>query len=310
MRVVVSGATGFAGRWLVRELEQAGHVALAMPPSSALDVTDTPAVSAFVNETRPDAVAHLAGVAFGPDARREPDRAIAINEGGTRAVLTAAASLAPTPGVLVVSSSEVYGHPDPGDLPLAEDAQLRAEHPYARSKLAQEDAAAEARRAGLRVVVVRPFNHAGPGQRPEFVVPAVARRVVEAIRAGRDEIPAGNVDVRRDFCDVRDVVRAYRLILETLSDDGLPRRPVYNVATGRSTAIRTLIDTFAAFAGADIGIVVDPALVRADDPPDIRGDASALRAELGWEPRIRLETTLRDVFDEAQRAASVGATLR
>ena len=297
MRVLVTGATGFVGRWLVRDLETAGHTAIGTPPSADLDITDQRAVAGFVAEVRPEVIAHLAAVAFGPDARRDPDRAFAVNEGGTRSVLSAAAGNGRTP-VLLASSSDVYGTPAPEDLPLRETAPLRATQPYGLSKVRAERAVFE--RAGdLPVAVVRPFNHTGPGQRAGFVVPALATRIVQAAGRGQGTIPAGNVDVRRDLSDVRDVVRAYRLILEALADGGLTAgHRLYNVSSGRAVAIREIVEALAAIAGIDVTIEVDPTLVRPDDPPEIRGDASLIRSDLGWQPTIPLEVTLRDVVEE------------
>lgn len=300
MNVLVTGATGFVGRWLLRELLAAGHEALGTPPSSALDISDPAAVARFVQHSAPDAIAHLAGVSYGPDARRDPVHALAVNEGGTRSIIAAAAASAtPTP-VLVVSSSEVYGAPDLRDLPLNEASPLRADQPYGLSKLAQERAAIEAAGGGhVPIVIVRPFNHAGPGQRREFVMPAFAERVLSAKENGQRIIPAGNVEVRRDFSDVRDVVRAYRLILESFDNADVSSEPrIYNVASGRAITIRDIAQAFAGLAGIPIDIEVDPLHVRAGDPPEIRGDASSIGADLGWQPAIPLEVTLKDVFDD------------
>jgi GDP-4-dehydro-6-deoxy-D-mannose reductase len=304
VRILVTGATGFVGRWLIRDLGAAGHDAVGTPPSSELDVTNQAAVAAFVASVRPDAIAHLAAVSYGPDARREPERAFEINEGGTRAVLSAAqARMTP---VLVVSSSEVYGVPAPEDLPLREGAPLRANQPYGLSKVAAERAVLEPD-WGLPVVVVRAFNHTGPGQRRDFVVPALAARIALASLRGEWAISAGNVDVLRDFCDVRDVVRAYRLVVEALAAGDLPaERRIYNVASGRAVAIREIVETLAAIAGIDVAINVDPALVRSDDPPEIRGDASLIATDLGWGPAIPLDITLRDVMREIQSESLPG----
>ncbi len=298
MRVLVTGATGFVGRWLMRELESGAHEAIGTGGRAELDITDAPAVEAMVSSVRPDAIAHLAGISYGPDARRDTDVAFAVNAGGTRAVM--AAATARSIPVLVVSSSEVYGSPTPDELPLRETAPLVAEQPYGLSKLAQERVAHESTGGGgPPLVIVRPFNHTGPGQRREFVVPALAERVVAARRSGSGMIAAGNVDVRRDFSDVRDVVRAYRLILEDFATSApAPGPRIYNVASGRTVAIRDIAESFAALAGIDIRIDVDPSLVRESDPPEIRGDASSIEAQLGWRPTIPFERTLRDVYED------------
>jgi GDP-4-dehydro-6-deoxy-D-mannose reductase len=301
LKVLVTGGTGFAGRWLVRELTESGHAAVAMPGRAELDIGDRPGVAAVVAETRPDVIAHLAGLAFGPDARRDPAYAMAVNEGGTRSILEAA--LTASVPCLIVSSSDVYGVPDAADLPLDEDAPCRADQPYGLSKLAAERAARDAAAAGLRVVIVRPFNHTGPGQRQDFVVPALATRIVAARSAGHDWIEVGNVDVRRDIGDVHDVVRAYRLLLDALErgdiEAGTPE--IFNVATGRATTIRSIVLQLAELADFEVELRVDASLVRSNDPPEIRGDASRLMAAVGWRPLIPLETTLRDVLADVER---------
>jgi GDP-4-dehydro-6-deoxy-D-mannose reductase len=305
VRVLVTGASGFAGQWLVRELKAAGHVALPAPRGADDDIWNVEVVRHNLDEAQPDAVAHLAAVSFGPDAAADPERAMQTNVGGTEAMVEAIARVNPGICLLVASSSEVYGPPDPADLPLREDAALRATAPYGLSKLAQENVALQgAARFGIRVAVTRAFNHTGPGQRPMFAAPAFARRIL-AVKAGQaTTIPAGNVDVRRDLGDVRDVVVAYRLVLELLRDGGVTGPLVVNVATGHAVAIRDVIQALSRAAGIDAPIEVDPALVRQGDPLEIRGDASLLRGLTGWRPTFELEQTLQDllanVADEAQ----------
>jgi GDP-4-dehydro-6-deoxy-D-mannose reductase len=301
VRIVVTGATGFVGRWLMRELEATGHEAIGTPASSVLDISDSDAVGAFVGGVRPEAVVHLAGMSYGPDARADPDRAMAVNAVGTRNLMRAVHDLAGSVPVLVASSSEVYGNPDQSDLPLRESAPLRTDQPYGLSKLAQEQTTFEAAEAfGIPVIIARAFNHTGPGQRPDFVVPALAARIVAAQKDGHHVIRAGNVDVRRDIGDVRDVVRAYRLLIEGVATTRLPRDQfVYNVATGKPVAIREVIDRLGALAGIDVDIEIDPALVRTDDAPEICGDASRLSAAVGWHPSIELDETLADILRDA-----------
>jgi GDP-4-dehydro-6-deoxy-D-mannose reductase len=301
VRVFVTGASGFVGRWWIPELLSAGHEPLAAPGSSSLDVTDESALATHIELVRPDAVIHLAGVSFGPDARRDPDRAVAVNVGGTEALIAAIVATGRLMPLLIAGSSEVYGRPDPSDLPLNEGAPTNPEQAYGRTKLAQERIAfAAAERYRLPVVVTRSFNHTGPGQRAEFVAPALARRVLEARTTGASAISVGNIDVRRDIGDVRDVVRAYRLLIEALAVGTIEPGTVLNVATGRAIAIRQVLATLCEIAGVTAEPVVDPTLVRADDPPEIRGDASRLRDATGWQPTIDLERTLRDLVESIE----------
>lgn len=303
MRVVVSGATGFVGHWLIRELNAVGHESIATPPSSVLDITDEAAVARFLAEARPDAVAHLAGMAYVPDAARDPAGAVRVNVGGTEVLLAVVASMGRPIPVLVAGSSEVYGRPRPEDLPLTEAAPTRTDQPYGRSKLAQERAAlALADRHDLPIIVTRSFNHTGPGQRAEFVAPAFARRVLAARAAGAREIRTGNIDIRRDLGDVRDVARAYRLLLEGLAAGALGKTRVVNVATGRSVSIRAVLSILCRLAGVQAEPVVDPVLVRPDDPAEITGDAARLRALTGWAPEIDLEQTLADLLASIEAA--------
>jgi GDP-4-dehydro-6-deoxy-D-mannose reductase len=302
VRVFVTGAGGFVGRWLCRELEGGDHevAAGASADGGRLEIRDADAVRKALHDARPEAIVHLAAISSAPDAAARPDEAFAVTVGGTVNLLEAALGLTEPPHVLVVGSSEVYGDPDPSTLPLSEDAPLRPRKPYALSKVAQESVAlAYAARFGLSLAVVRPFNHTGPGQRDAFVVPAIARRVL-ALRQGRaDDIPVGNVDVRRDFSDVRDVTRAYRLLLEALANGRVePGGQVLNVASGESIAIRRVVELLAQAAGVDAVMRTDPALVRQGDPVEIRGDPSTLRHLTGWRSRISLTDTLRDVFSE------------
>jgi GDP-4-dehydro-6-deoxy-D-mannose reductase len=302
VKILVTGATGFVGRWLVDELAIAGHLPIAAPGHDRLDVADPAAVRRVVERVGPDAIVHLAAIASRVEAARDPRRTIEVNVGGTANVLQAARDLGGRLPVLVASSSEVYARSKPGDGPLAETAPLaETDDPYARSKQAAEAVTLGAADSGQRVVITRAFNHTGPGQRTTFAIPAFARRITDARDHGRSDIVVGHVDVERDIGDVRDTVRAYRLLIEALAAGGLGTSRTFNIATGRAVSLRDVIDRLGRLAGIDVEIRVDPALVRKDDPPLIVGDASALRVATGWEPTWDLDATLAAVLADAER---------
>jgi len=303
VRVLVTGASGFAGTWLSAELEANKHEVIALPPD--VDVREFEPVADFQLAHDVDAVVHLAAIAFAPDATADPGQAYSVAIRGTANVMEAARLSRSQPVVLVVGSSEVYGAPRPDDLPLTESAALHPQSTYALAKLAQESIAlGYAARHAMNVVVVRPFNHIGPGQRTDFVVPALAKRIHAAAQSGADHIAVGNVDVRRDFTDVRDVVRAYRLLVElqlerSIGAESAAATRVVNVCSGQSVAIRSIAETFAALADADVRLEPDPKLVRANDPPEIRGDRTQLTALTGWTPTIAIDESLRAVWQAA-----------
>jgi GDP-4-dehydro-6-deoxy-D-mannose reductase len=302
MRVYVTGAIGFVGNWLRRELAANGHEVVAAPGPDQLDITDREGlIRWFSSSGRPDGVIHLAGMAFAPDAYDDSSEAFRVNVAGTITLFEALRCLDIRPPVLVSGSADVYGMPRPEDLPLTEQAPLAPRLSYAISKAAQEAAAVEAGvRHGFPVVVARSFNHAGPGQRPVFVVAAMARRVLALQRGETAAIPTGNLDVRRDLSDVRDVVRAYRLLLEAAAGGSLGVPPtIVNVASGRVVTVRWVIEQLCALAGVTPILEVDPSLVRASDPAVIAGDSSLLTSLTGWRPTIPLEQTLADVLTDA-----------
>ena len=256
------------------------------------DVADGAAVRRVMADVDPQAVYHLAAMTHVGESWEDPSLVLKVNVLGTAEVLAAARSHAGGARVLVVSSAEVYGTVTPEQLPLREDSPAAPASPYAASKLAAEVVALQAWR-GYRqpVIVVRPFNHIGPGQSPTFFVPALAQRIVEAQRAGARSLRVGTLTTRRDFTDVRDVVAAYRLLVT----GGTPGT-VYNVCSGRDVAMAEVAEQLLALAGADLELETDPGLVRPVDVPVLRGDAGRLHGATGWEPRIPLATTLADVL--------------
>ena len=255
----------------------------------AVDLLDADATRAAVAAAAPHVVFHLAALAHVGRSWGDPAATLAQNQAMSLAVLEAVRAEAPEAVVVAVSSGEVYGPPEA--IPVDESAPLRPQNPYAVSKAAGDLLAGfYADAHGLRAVRPRAFNHAGPGQPPLYAIASFARQVAAGAEAGDDPIRVvtGNPDARRDYTDVRDVVRAYRLLAER----GEPG--VFNVCSGRSWSARELVAALGHAAGAEIDHVVDPQLVRAHEVMEIRGSAARLRAATGWEPEIELEATLAD----------------
>ena len=308
MRIAVTGADGFVGRWLVPRLLQDGHAVVAAvrpgatpawrPPAGVqvipLELTDDASVGGL-SAMEPDAVVHLAAVASGADAQRDPGAAWSVNAAGTARLAEHLARRRldghADPLLLLVSTAEVYGGTHA--TPRVETDPVEPVSPYAASKLGAEIAGLEAhRRTGLRVVVARAFPHSGPGQDERFVLPSFARRLAVAKRAGAPVVKVGNIDVVREFLHVADVVEAYVALL-TRGRAGA----VYNVASGEGVVLSDVFLRLAELIGHRAVPEADPALVRRADITHLVGDATRLRSETGWHARISLEQLLRDVVD-------------
>jgi GDP-4-dehydro-6-deoxy-D-mannose reductase len=290
VRAFVTGGAGFVGRHLRDHLASSGDEVVWV--DLEVDVADAEAIAAAVTGARPDAVFHLAALTHVGESWDLPTEVLRVNVLGTAGVLAAARAVTPPPLTLMVSSSEVYGAVTPEALPIDESAPVAPISPYAASKAAAEQLALQAWRGwGQPVVIVRPFNHVGPGQSPSFAVSALAKRIVEAERDGVAEVRAGTLTARRDYTDVRDVVRAYRLLATRAAPGG-----VYNVCSGRDVAVSEVAERLCALAGIDVRLVTDPGLVRPVDLPVLRGDCRRLAAETGWAPEIPLDDTLRDLL--------------
>jgi GDP-4-dehydro-6-deoxy-D-mannose reductase len=298
VRAFVTGGQGFVGPWLIEHLEACGDEVEA--PGPDVDITIPDAIGAAVAAARPDAVYHLAAQSSVGSSWTDVGQTFAVNTLGTVNVLEAARACTDRPRVLLVSSSEVYGAVQPDELPVTEEAALRPSTPYAASKAAAEMAGIQAWLGrGLEVVRVRPFNHTGPGQQPQFVIPALARQIIEAAERGAGSLQTGNLTASRDISDVRDVVRGYRLLVERGTAG-----QVYNLCTGRSVAIEDLASRLLQLAGVDLEIQVDPGRLRPVDVPDMRGDPTRLRQATGWEPLVALDRTLTDVLDYWRSSAA------
>ncbi|HSK11172.1 MAG TPA: GDP-mannose 4,6-dehydratase [Vicinamibacterales bacterium] len=315
--VLVTGAAGFAGSHLLDLLaaEKAAVVAwrrpgerLPAPPTGTgcrwmeVDVLDRAAVERAIGEVRPSAVYHLAGVAHVGRSWDDSAKTLAVNVLGTWHVLAALASLPSPARALVTGSALVYRQQDRA---IREDDPIGPASPYGLSKLAQELTALHAaRELGVRVVVTRSFNHIGPRQEPTFSSASFARQVAR-IEAGLapPELRVGNLDPRRDLTDARDIVVAYRRLLEQA-----PSGRVYNVCSGRAVRVGDVLQGLVALAHTPIAVRVDEALLRPHDAPLVLGDPSRIREETGWVPRIPLASTLRDLLDYWRAVVANGAT--
>ena len=299
---LVTGATGFAGSHLIEHL-------LAFEPSvaawsnprgqahtspdsrirwQAVDLLDRAAVARAVAELRPQAVYHCGGVADVGGAWAHPERALEVNVLGTHHLLEAVRLAGLHCRVLVTGSALIYRQSSGA---LDENAPIAPANPYGLSKLAQEMLAARA--ADVPVLLARPFNHAGPRQRDAYVTSSFAKQVAE-IEAGvaPPVLRVGNLEARRDITDVRDVVRAYRLLMLR----GTPGRP-YNVCCGRAYRIADLLELLVTLSDAHVRVDVDPSRLRASDIPLVLGDRHRIGDEIGWSPEIPIEQTLRDLLE-------------
>jgi GDP-4-dehydro-6-deoxy-D-mannose reductase len=285
VRALVTGAGGFVGGHLVPRLRADGHEVVAT--DRELDVCDAAAVADRVAALRPDVIVHLAALSSVAASWRDPAATYRINYLGSRSVLRAAAGAR----VLWIGSADEYGSASPGARPFTEAAPLRPHSPYARSKAAADLLGATYAERGLDLVRVRAFNHAGPGQSPDFVLASFAKQLAE-IEAGRREpvLRVGNLDSVRDFLDIHDVIEAYLRLLDPAVPAG-----VYNVASGVGARVGEHLDALLSRTRVKPRIEVDPERMR---PADYAvGDASRLRRVTGWQPGIPMADTLARVLD-------------
>ena len=309
MRALVTGAGGFVGGHVCAHLlahtdwELTGTVyprpVETQPEDLRLrlrhaDLRDPEGVQALVTDVQPDYIFHLAAQSFVPASFADPWDTLQNNIRGQLNLLEAVRHSGRDVRVLVVGSNEEYGAPKPDELPLTEENPLRPNNPYAVSKVAQDFMGLQYHLAyGLPVVRVRPFNHTGPGQASRFVVPAFASQIAR-IEAGLQEpvMKVGNLEVSRDFTDVRDIVRAYHLALT----QGQPGE-VYNLASGQPQSVRGLLETLLSYSQVDIRIERDPDRYRPVDVPEVYGSAEKFRQRTGWVPQISFDQTLQDVLE-------------
>ncbi|MFO0889598.1 MAG: GDP-mannose 4,6-dehydratase [Isosphaeraceae bacterium] len=313
MRVLVTGASGFVGGHLCEHLLAAGDLVVGLSASGRwpralahleqsvrlergdlADVEEAQLVD-WLRRKQPEVVYHLAAQSNPSASLTDPRGTWALNLGGTLNLLEAvkAAGLKPGPRVIVVSSGVCYGNPAPEHLPVDEHCPLRPMNPYAASKAAADLLGIQHFLAyGTDVVIVRPFNHAGPRQSPTYVLAGLARQVADVEAGRREHVEVGNLDVVRDFTDVRDVVRGYHLLAHR-GEAG----EIYNLGSGRGTKLADALEHLRGLARRPIRVEVDPARVRPVDQPLLVASPAKLRAATGWEPQFSMEQTLADTLD-------------
>lgn len=304
MRILVTGANGFVGRHLEAELLGQNHEVLTSdwrePATHIADITNSECVADMIRSLQPDAVVNLAGIAHVGQAKAQPKRTVDVNLGGVVNLLEACRHHAPRCKLLFITSAQVYGQRSGEDL-IHEDDPLKPANFYAAIKTAAD---MTARQYGvdhdLHVMIARPQNHTGPGQMKAFVTPSFARGVVEQRQHGDSAKPLqrGNLDSVKNFTDVRDIVRGYRLLLER----GQAGK-AYNLASDRHVQIREVLEGFYKLAGIHPNHVRhDPYWRPTDTAPRLSTDR--ISTDTGWAPKISFEQTLEDIFREAEASCA------
>lgn len=311
MRVLITGAGGFVGKHLIEAIsaqtdyeifataldeKEASNIDLPEDHITLIDITDKDKVQALFERVKPEQIYHLAAQSSVGLSWKIPAVTLRVNIEGTLNILEAMRCQDMSGNkILLIGSAEQYGKVTAADLPIGEEQAVVAGNPYAISKIAQEQLAAIYKDAyGMNVCIVRAFNHIGTGQRPDFVISDWAHQIVEIERGEKEpRLFVGNIKVRRDFTDVRDIVRAYMLIMEK-GESG----QIYNVGSGKSISLEELLQTMISLSKRqDIAVEVDPAKVRAADIEDLVSDNRKLVETTGWKKTIPLEQTLTDILD-------------
>ena len=295
MKALISGSAGFVGQHLAEHLSNEGDEVFCSDLSQGgPDLLDAAGINDLVSKIQPDYVYHLAGQADVKASWEDPLSTFRVNAEGTLNMLLAC-QLFNVKKVLCVSSAEVYGSVQKSELPITEKHVLNPSNPYAASKSAAEILCRQMDSPNFEIMRARSFNHFGPGQKENFVAVALAKRMLLAEQLGQSEITVGNLKTIRDFTDVRDVVRAYRLIL-TKGEGG----NVYNVCSGIGREIQDLATALLRQIHSELDLKVDPNLHRPADTPVLIGDYSKLQKQTGWEPRIEFDQTIKDTIESTK----------
>ena len=298
MKVLIFGASGFVGQYLAKEFEEHGYEVIGtdIKETSAMrfkyaDILDAGSVERVVRETAPDMIVNLAAISSVGQSWNIPQTTVSVNVIGALSILEAAKRLVNSPKILFVGSSEEY---EASDEPISEKNPLNANNPYGISKSAQERFAEVYReRFGMKIYCVRPFNHTGAGQSDSFVLPSFCKQVAKIEKSGEPGvIKVGNLSAKRDFSHVKDIVRAYRMILESDDCD-----TVYNVGSGVAHGLDDMLNYILKFSRQKISVEIDPKRFRPVDTPVICCDNSLIREKLGWKPQLSVFDALREMVE-------------
>jgi GDP-4-dehydro-6-deoxy-D-mannose reductase len=311
-KVLITGVSGFVGQYLAETLLQTNDIELHGTYHSEsglarladlqrhlilhhVDLTDRDQVNDLILKAQPDEIYHLAAQTSPRESLKDPLGTFMTNVGGEIELFEAVKQHKPKTRMVVVSTSEVYGLVKSEDLPVDEETQLTPITPYAVSKIASDYLGLQYFLSDkLQVIRVRPFNHTGPRQSATFVVPAFAKQIAEIEKGIKKEpiIQVGNLSAKKDFSDVRDIVRAYMLLMEN-GQAG----EAYNIGSGKSVEIEDILHTLLSFAQIEIRVEQDKSLFRPVDVENIYCDHTKIASATGWKPEISLEKTLRDTLD-------------
>jgi GDP-4-dehydro-6-deoxy-D-mannose reductase len=291
-RLLVLGASGFAGRHLAEHLSaQVSTDIVLVGTGRKFDLRDRHSLYSVVSESRPDWILHLAAQSSAAASIKDSISTYDVNTMGVARLVDVLRSTSFGGRLLFVSSSEVYGSVSPSRLPILEAETPRPRNPYAASKLAAEAICHEAFASGLDVVIVRPFNHIGPGQDRRFAVGSFAHDVASLMLGERPAVlEVGDLSIARDFTDVRDIVRGYLTLLRCAQSG-----QIYNLASGKATTLTELVQLLREVANVPFEIRVDKERLRTTETPVTIGDAGMAQA-LGWKPAISLQNTIRDMI--------------
>jgi GDP-4-dehydro-6-deoxy-D-mannose reductase len=305
-KVLIIGAAGFVGNYLMDHLLDEGRWSVSVTKMMNetvnkgnvtvydLDILDINEVVKLFQTIRPDHIIHLAAQSSVALSWKNPGLTIDVNIKGSANALEAARKLDYKPRILLIGSGEEYGHIQPDELPVKEDSRLRPGNIYAATKAAQNMIGKiYADAYNLDIICVRAFNHIGPAQLPVFVVADFCKQVSEIEKGVKEPfIKVGNLSAKRDFTDVRDVVKAYSLLIEK----GLAGE-TYNVGSGHAVSIEAILNLILSMSKADIKVLTDEKKLRPVDVPVIEADISKIKRDTGWAPEIKLEDTIADTLN-------------